>query len=395
MLERVANGEVMRVGLDGEWGGTIAEVSYNRRNLVNSFDAGREIQLAVYDGANRYDDCASCRGVWGWNPVQGGDRYSSGSEVLEQRLEGGSLYVKVRPNEWFPDDKGGGFGQPVTSDILLEQWIETVPAHPRAFQIRYRITHDGADRHLATDQQEFPAIYMDRDLDRFLYYEGAGPWRNDATTSAVLPRLFVEPRQRVHAAEWWGAFVDGTGKGLTIFTPGSYPYFRSGYQGGTSGPTGSGAVYTHPYTPFGLEPRSRMEGEFYLIVGDWRAARRVVYDLYRSIEVSDIAAPMGAIERPVAGEGLRGEVEIRGWAFDNASVPRVQILVDGEVAHEVDAARARPDVVRRWPSAPPNSGFSRSLDTGAYPSGEHVITARIVDAAGNIRDDSVRVSFLP
>lgn len=395
ILERVANGEILRVGLEGGWGGTIAEVSYNRRNLVNSFDAGREIQLAVYDGSHRYDGCASCEGIWGWNPVQGGDRYSNGSKVLEQRLDEASLYVKVRPNEWFPDDKGGGFGLPVPSDIVMEQWVESVPEHPRAFRIRYRITHEGADRHLSTDQQEFPAIYMDRDLDGFLFYGGRTPWRNAAVTSATLPRLFKDPRQRVHASEWWGAFVDRSGKGLTVYTPGSYPYLRSGYQPGSSGPSGSGAVYTHPYTPFGLEPRSRLEGEFYLIVGDWKAARRAVYDLHRSHEVEDIAAPMGAIEQPLSGAALSGSFEVRGWAFDNVSVDRIEILIDGKVVKQTHPMRPRSDVASRWPSAPQNSGFAHSIQTSAYPSGQHVITARIFDSSGHASEDSVRVQFLP
>ena len=146
-LESASGTDTSRVGLQTAWGGLIVEVSLNGTNLVNQHDTGREVQVAEYDGSAQYDRCAGCTGVFGWNPVQGGDKYDEGSPVLAQTLAADSLYIKAQPYQWNPDDKGGGRGQPVVGDIYLEATISAVPDHAFTFKVHYKITHFGADQH--------------------------------------------------------------------------------------------------------------------------------------------------------------------------------------------------------------------------------------------------------
>lgn len=49
-LESSADADVARVGIETAWGGSIVEVSLNGENFVNAHDAGREVQLARFDG---------------------------------------------------------------------------------------------------------------------------------------------------------------------------------------------------------------------------------------------------------------------------------------------------------------------------------------------------------
>src|SRR5438105_9981293 len=77
-MERRDAGETARIAVDTGRGGVVTEASLNGVNVINSHDTGRGVQLALYDGAYGYDSCAGCTGVWGWNPLQGGDHWNHG-----------------------------------------------------------------------------------------------------------------------------------------------------------------------------------------------------------------------------------------------------------------------------------------------------------------------------
>ncbi len=105
---RIDNG-MIRVGVETKCGGTVAEIVIGGQNLINNSDCtGRQVQAALYDGNAAYDNCAGCTGVWGWDPVQGGDKYNAGSPVILQESDSQSIHILTRPLEWNPDDKGGG-----------------------------------------------------------------------------------------------------------------------------------------------------------------------------------------------------------------------------------------------------------------------------------------------
>src|SRR5262249_10743798 len=145
-------------------------------NLVNDFDcAGRQVQVSFYDGAGQYDWCNGCSGIWGWNPVQGGDKFGMGSVVLSQTVSSALIYTKTQPYQWSPNDKGGGAGRPVLSDVIVEQWVSLVPDQPYAIKMHSRVTYVGSNSYTVSFQ-EFPAVAVNAGFDNFVRYSGVSPW---------------------------------------------------------------------------------------------------------------------------------------------------------------------------------------------------------------------------
>jgi hypothetical protein len=380
---RLDNG-VIGFGVEPRCGGTLVELTLHGRNLLNNADCtGRQVQAALYDGNATYDDCSGCRGNWGWDPVQGGDIHNFGSPVLEQSVTANSIYIKTRPNEWYPDNKGGGPGRPVPSDVIVEQTISFVPNYAHAVKVQYRITHIGSDTH-ATAVQEFPAVWVNREFDNFVTYSGTQPWTGDAVTVARLtPPGQPAPQRRV--SERWAALVDRDGLGLMVFVPHQYPYAQGFQFDGAAGQYGFGANYFRPHVPFTFTPGSVLEGEVYLIAGDYRQARADLRSLHRSGAAwPDALPPYGTLDVPASNQTVSSVVQLAGWVFDNVDVARVEVLVDGTVVGTAAYGVSRPDVAGVFPYAPERIGFSYPLDTTALRDGRHRIVIRAVDRSGNV-----------
>ena len=381
-LESDSGTDTSRIGLQTGWGGSIVEVSLDGTNFANEHDTGREVQAAQYDGNAQYDGCAGCTGTFGWNPVQGGDKYDQGSPVLAQTVNSDSLYIKAQPVQWNPDDKGGGPGQPVVGDVYVEATITAVTDHAFTFKVHYKITHFGSDQH-ANSIQEFPAVYVNLGFDRFFSDSSATPWTNAPLTSFTMPQLpTFSPT--LYASEQWGAYVDGSDNGLTVFVPGMAPYIGGFAAAGDSGPFGSGTDYFAPRTFFSFGPNSVLEGDVFLVAGDYKHARQVIYDLHNTLLKRDIFTPIGSVDSPAPSAQLSGTTTVAGWAFDDTAVSKVDIYVDGALAGTATYGGSRPDVASDWPNAPSAIGYSFSLNTTAYSNGGHIVEVRAVDTSGNV-----------
>jgi hypothetical protein len=382
-LESDSGSDISRIGLQTLWGGSIVEVSLNGTNFVNEHDTGREVQVAEWDGAARYDSCAPlCTGTYGWNPVQGGDFWDDGSPVLAQSVNPDSLYIKAQPIQWNPDDKSGGPGQPVLGDVYDEATITAVTNHAFTFKVHYKLTHFGSDQH-ANAIQEFPAVYVNLGYDRFFSDTSTAPWTNSALTPITMPQLpAMSPT--LYASEQWGAYVDTKGNGLTVFVPGMAPYVAGFAAAGDPGPLGFGTYYFAPRTFFSFGPNTILEGDVYLVAGDQKHARQVIYDLHNTLTKADISAPIGSLDTPIANQQLSGKTSVTGWAFDNTAVSKVDIYVDGLLAGSATYGGSRPDVANDWPHAPADIGFSFSLDTTRYANGLHVLEIRATDVNSNV-----------
>jgi hypothetical protein len=381
-LESDSGTDASRIGLQTGWGGSIVEVSLNGTNFVNEHDTGREVQVAQYDGSAQYDGCAGCTGTFGWNPVQGGDKYDQGSPLLAQTVSPESLYIKAQPVQWNPDDKGGGPGQPVVGDVYVEATISAVTDHAFTFKVHYKVTHFGSDQH-ANSIQEFPAVYVNLGFDRFFSDSSTTPWTNAPLTSVTMPQLpLFGPT--LYAGEQWGAYVDSSDNGLTVFVPGMAPYIAGFASAGDSGPFGSGTDYFAPRTFFSFGPNSVLEGDVYLVAGDYKHARQVIYDLHHMLPKRDIFTPIGSVDSPAPSAQLSGTISVAGWAFDDTAVSKVDIYVDGVLAGTATYGGSRPDVANDWPHAPSAIGYSFSLDTTAYPNGSHTVEVRAADTSENV-----------
>jgi hypothetical protein len=381
-LESDSGTDVSRIGLETLWGGSIVEVSLNGTNFVNEHDTGREVQAAQYDGSAQYDNCAGCTGNFGWNPVQGGDEYDQGSPVLAQTLTADSLYIKAQPYQWNPNDKGGGPGQPVLGDTYVEATISAVTDHAFTFKVHYKITHFGTDQH-ANSIQEFPAVYVNLGFDRFVSDSSTTPWTNVPVTFVTMPQLPLGS-PTLYASEQWGAFVDSSDQGLTVFVPGMAPYIGGFAAAGDPGPTGSGTDYFAPRTFFTFGPNSVLEGDVYLVAGDYKHARQVIYDLHSKLPAKDIFTPTGSVDSPAANTQVSGVISVAGWAMDDVAISRVDVYVDAGLAGTATYGGSRPDVANDWPHAPAAIGYNFSLDTTSYSNGSHTIQVRAIDTSGNV-----------
>lgn len=389
-LERAAGGDVARVGVGLRWGGTITEASLNGENFVNAFDAGREVQIAFYDGKDaetyRLNPDGSWSTTWGWNPVQGGDWHIHGSPVTAATTSDATLYVRTVPNHWYPENKGGGPARAVPSDVVFEQWVTPLAETIRGFRVRYRVTHTGSDDH-TLGSQELPAVYTNQEYGRFVTYGGDAPFTNGPVSIRGLPA--IDPTNpsvglgRTPATERWGALVNAAGSGLTVYVPSAYPWTAAGFNvTGPGGPSGSGTNYFALLTPWDLPASAIREAEYYVFVGDYTQARTEIYRV-RSRGVTDALPPYGVLDVPARDAEIRGVVDVAGWVIDNDAVARVDVLVDGRVVGTATYGAARPDVQTAWPGAPLNTGYVYRLDTGALAVGRHVISVRPVDRTGN------------
>jgi hypothetical protein len=338
--------------------------------------------VALYDGNAQYDACAGCSGVFGWDPVQGGDRYGHGSPVLAQTLAANSIDITTQPNQWYPDDKGGGPTQAVPGDVYVEQTLTAVPNHPRAFQLHYKITYFGADEH-ANALQEFPAVYVNLGFGNFVYYGGNAPWTNDVVTVTTMPS-YPQGSPLLYTPEKWEAYVDDQNLGLTVYVPAQYPYAAGVSFGGASGPTGSGTNYFRPHTSFTWTPGAVLEGDIFLIVGNYQDARAAIYDLKNSLPPSDIFTPFGFVDSPTPNSQLAGMVTVAGWTFGTVAVSKVEVHMDGVLAGAATYGTARPDVATVYPNAPTNVGYQYSLDTSKYLNGTHTLEVEVTDSSGHI-----------
>jgi len=376
-LESTANADTARIGLETQWGGSIVEMSLNGTNFVNMHDTGREIQAAQWDGNAQYQS-----GAFGWNPVQGGDKYDQGSPVLAQNLNNDSLYIKAQPYQWNPDDKGGGPGQPVLGDTYVETTVTAETEHAFTFKVHFKVTHFGTDQH-ADVLQEFPAVYANLEYNRFARYGGTRPWTNDPISFTTMP-LLPNGSPPLYAPEQWAAYVDNTDAGLAVFIPGVAPYFLGFTAAGDPGPTGFGTNYFNALTIYSFGPNSVLEGDVYVVAGDYKHARQVIYDLHNRLPAVDIFTPLGTVDSPPPNSQLAGGVDVTGWAFDNVAVSKVDVYVDGGLAGTATYGGSRPDVANDFPNVPAAIGYSFSLNTRQYTNGAHVIEVKALDSSGNL-----------
>jgi len=375
-LESKTANDVSQIGIESAWGGSIVEVSLNGTNYVNAHDTGREVQPAFREGINMH-----------WNPTLGGDDWNQGTPtIVFPTVPGTSLYSSAQSLQWEPDFFGGGLGHPILSDILVEQTITAVPSLPHTFKVHYKVTHLGTDLHTETGSQEFPAVYTNKAYSRFIYYAGSKPWTNSAITETQFPDLPASSPP-LYAPERWGALVDSQNMGLTVYVPSQYPRFI-GFASPDVGGGGPTDNYTNYFAILGeltILPNLVMQGDMYLIAGDYATARQIIYQLHQSLPTPpDMFGPITDMDQPSGGSSIAGDFDVNGWVLYDVQVSKVEILVDGVVDGIANYGSPRPDVAAVYPYAPVNTGYSYTLDTTKYPDGLHKLNIRATDSSGNV-----------
>jgi hypothetical protein len=103
--------------------------------------------------------------------------------------------------------------------------------------------------------------------------------------------------QNYASTEKWSAFVNESDAGITVYTPFSYTMVSGFHAEGSSGPGGSGTNYMHPIVAGNFGPGTSLESEIYLIPGNYRNARQIIYSLQETA-VPDVLPPFLTSDTP-------------------------------------------------------------------------------------------------
>lgn len=291
---------VIRLGVDLSIGGAITWLSPagSDRNVINSYDWGRQVQMSYYSGpvpffvgdnrpANHWEGL-------GWNPIQSGDDHRHGSKVLEWRNDGKTIYVKCIPMQWPLDD--------VPGECTFESWLTLDGS---AVKARCQLNNARADhRQYPARTQELPAVYTNGPYYRLMTYSGDAPF-----TQGALSRIEKRPGEkgpwsRWFASENWAALVNDDGWGVGVWNPGCYRFSggfagKPGKGGAKDGPTG----YIAPNRQEILDHNIVHAYGYTLVLGTLDDIRRYVY---------------AHADRPHPPR-YRFETDRQGWSYVNAA----------------------------------------------------------------------------
>ncbi len=109
------------------------------------------------------------------------------------------------------------------------------------------------------------------------------------------------------------------------------------------------------------------------VIGQWRI-------LDSTLEPGTIV-----LEEPVDGQVVGGIGNLRGFAFFQVGVAKVEIYIDGEYAFDAPYGGSRTDVGDAFPDYEEagTSGFSLAFGYSNLTPGEHTVIARAIDVGGD------------
>ena len=265
------NGEI-KVGVDLDWGGIITEIIYNGVNLVDKGfedrdETGRSVQASFYAAG---DDINK------WNPNQGGSAFTYGnshygSPIIEYNQSDNLIYTKTRAYNWWTDEDG----DPVLSDIYIEQWVSLVPKTPNAIKVRYKMNYFG-DKYHVIAPQSFPVVFLNKAFYKCITYNSDNPWTKDNVIDLdVQLQSTEELGTHFYPTEYWASFVDDQNFGLTSYSLDHTPSWGAIRYNVDTQPS---LLDTNPL--FDISPNIIEEATQYYIVGDYNDARDIIYNLH-------------------------------------------------------------------------------------------------------------------
>ena len=206
-------------------------------NLINYYDAGRQIQQSFYaniggsneatEGENGYTRkmcyTATSEGYyWPYNPVQGGDVHCNISQIIDYQMTADSFYIKAKPLDWADNN--------YVTDSYMENWY-TINDGIILVKNRFIDFHGYTDMDKCNNVQlELPATYISHPLHTLVTYQGETPWTNDQAGLIYSPNLGSwSPSAdivRNHPEDWF-AWVNDDKFGVGMYIP-DISYYASG-----------------------------------------------------------------------------------------------------------------------------------------------------------------------
>lgn len=219
-------------------------------NLVNIYDAGRQIQQSYYanvggtteatDGENGYTRGWTFTGstdgyYWPYNPVQAGDCADNPGQVIDFEVGDDYIYVKARAMDWgkgFAEKWADKYGRlpnglphnTVKGGVTTKSYMENT----------YRIVNNMViventfiDWNGFTDMDmvpvhtnELPATFVSQSLDNFVVYEGQFPWVGSEVTVHKNIINSTDPNHLKidqHPEDWFAWVSEGETFGVGVY----------------------------------------------------------------------------------------------------------------------------------------------------------------------------------
>ena len=277
--------EYIKLGANIALGGAITYLAeHGNRNIINSWDWGRQVQLSFYSGPVPFHPEGAEMGKnWthtGWNPIQTGDCFFNRAKVLEHRIEGNTMYVKCIPMQWALNN--------VPGECTFELWYTL---DHKTVNVTARLNNNRSDKtqHKACGQ-ELPAVYTNGEFYRIVSYVGEHPRTNGKLTEIVSKNTGDRhwPSEFMLYPEGWVALLDDNDYGLGVYNPhtcGAVGGFaggveRMGVGGAKDGQTGT----VSPTTSVILDHNIVYTFYYSLIVGDVNSIRETALKLDEKVD---------------------------------------------------------------------------------------------------------------
>ena len=254
--------EYIKLGANIALGGAITYIAeHGNRNIINSWDWGRQVQLSFYSGPRPFHPEGTEMGEhWthtGWNPIQTGDCFFNRARVLEHKIEDNTLYVKCIPMQWALNN--------VPGECTFELWYRL---DGKTVNVTARLNNNRSDKtQYPACGQELPAVYTNGEFYRIVSYVGEQPKSGGKLTEIVSKNTGDRhwPSEFMLYPENWVALLDDNDYGIGVYNPhtcGAVGGFAGGFermggaknaQTGTVSPTTSvildhNIVYTFNYS---------------------------------------------------------------------------------------------------------------------------------------------------
>ena len=229
---------VVKLGCDLDFGGAITWFSLkDGPNVINNFDAGRQVQMSFYGGPVPYSaqgqEPAPHWGHLGWNPIQCGDDFRHGSRITAQELGPGGDRLRLRcvPLQW-----------PLNRVEAECEFALDIALHGASANVHCRLENHRSDRTPYPGRhQELPAVYANGRFHRVATYQGDAPFTGAPVSFVTGKPPGSAPWHLWSATEGWAALVGDDDWGIGVWNPDA-----ALFTGGFAGAPGSGGTEDSP-----------------------------------------------------------------------------------------------------------------------------------------------------
>ena len=284
------------LGVDLKWGGTINILEDTQcpiedvTNLVNLHDEGRLIQQSYYgvfyrEAEYKEGGYLGLEGV-AYNPVQAGDVKGRESRLIDYKVEGNSIYIKVQPLDW-----------PLSNSLTPSYMENKYTMQDEYIHVYNRFIDFSGWEHPALNQ-ELPAVYTVNVLDTFVWYDGNQPWTGD-DLSVITDWSNVDPstNKASHVIKYsktntenWCALINGsTQYGVGIYVPNTDKILAMRYLSGQKGSNlakGNPCSYMCPIDLIQMKSYQPIEYNYLLTAGNLDEIR-ALFTQYRDFDPNE------------------------------------------------------------------------------------------------------------